>query len=147
MFVCTTVLYEYMNLLRNDVYRLFVNTHLRIKIYREFYHFIIYIANEERHIRMKLNSFMTNICSSIIIRKIYLFYLPFNVLQSLTKNISFYYHFAVLHTFHENKLIYLSFSILHFFFTQKDFSNTFSRKQTFYLCINFLQPLHRNILF
>jgi hypothetical protein len=28
-----------------DIY-LFVNTHVRIKIYREFYHCIIYIANE-----------------------------------------------------------------------------------------------------
>ena len=26
------------------------NTHLRIKIYREFYHCIVYIANKERHI-------------------------------------------------------------------------------------------------
>ena len=37
-----------MNLLRNDVYNLIVNTHVRIKIYREFYHGIIYIANEGR---------------------------------------------------------------------------------------------------
>ena len=39
--ICTSVLYEYMNLLRNDVYNLFVNTHMRIKIYQEFYHSII----------------------------------------------------------------------------------------------------------
>ena len=38
-----------MNLLRNDVYNLIVNTHVRIKIYGEFYHGIIYIANEGRH--------------------------------------------------------------------------------------------------
>ena len=44
-----TVLYEFMNLLRNDVYNLIVNTHVRIKIYGEFYHGIIYIANEGRH--------------------------------------------------------------------------------------------------
>ena len=53
MFVCTTVKYESMNLLRNDVYNLFVNTHVQIKIYREFYHGIIYIANEGRHVRIK----------------------------------------------------------------------------------------------
>ena len=55
MFVCITVLYEYMNLpnvLRNDVYNLFVNRHVRIKIYRKLYHDIIYIANEGRHVRI-----------------------------------------------------------------------------------------------
>jgi len=52
MFVCTTVLYEYMNLLRNDVYNLFVNMHVRIKIYLEFYYGIIYIANEVHHVRI-----------------------------------------------------------------------------------------------
>jgi hypothetical protein len=46
--LCTTVLYEYINSLGNDVCNLFVNTHERIKIYREFYHCIIYIANEGR---------------------------------------------------------------------------------------------------
>ena len=45
-------LYEYMNLLKNDVYNLFVNTHVRIEIYREFYHGIIYIANEGHHVRI-----------------------------------------------------------------------------------------------
>ena len=54
MFVCTTVLYEYMNLLGNDVYNLFVYTHVRIKIYQEFYHSIIYIANEGHHVRIKV---------------------------------------------------------------------------------------------
>ena len=43
MFVCTTVLYEYMNSFRNDVYDLFINTHVQIKINQEFYHGIIYI--------------------------------------------------------------------------------------------------------
>jgi hypothetical protein len=38
------VLYEYTNSLRNEVDDFFVNTHVRIKIYREFYHGIIYIA-------------------------------------------------------------------------------------------------------
>jgi hypothetical protein len=52
MFVGIKVLYEYMNLLRNDFYNLFVNMHVRIKMYREFYHSIIYIANEGRHVRI-----------------------------------------------------------------------------------------------
>jgi hypothetical protein len=46
MFVCITVLYEYMNLLRNDFYNLVVDMHVRIKIYWEFYHGINYIAKE-----------------------------------------------------------------------------------------------------
>ena len=46
MFVCITVLYEYRNSPRNDVF--IVNTHVRIKIYREFNHCIIYITNEGR---------------------------------------------------------------------------------------------------
>jgi GH25 family lysozyme M1 (1,4-beta-N-acetylmuramidase) len=52
MFVCTTVLYEYMNSVRNDVCNLFVNTHVLIKIYRDFYHCVLYIANEGRHVRI-----------------------------------------------------------------------------------------------
>lgn len=47
MVAYTTVLYEYMNSLRNDVYDLLVNKHVRIKIYRVFYHGIIYIDNED----------------------------------------------------------------------------------------------------
>jgi hypothetical protein len=53
MLVCTTLLYEFMNLHRNDVYNLFVNTHVRTKIYRGFNHGIIYIVNDGRHIRIK----------------------------------------------------------------------------------------------
>ena len=53
--ICATVLYEYTNSLRNDVSNLFVNTHVRVKIYREFYHCIIYIANEGRHVRIIYN--------------------------------------------------------------------------------------------
>jgi TRAP-type mannitol/chloroaromatic compound transport system permease small subunit len=49
MFVCTTILYEYINLL-GDIYNLFVNTHVRVKIYREFNHGIIYIDNEVRRV-------------------------------------------------------------------------------------------------
>jgi hypothetical protein len=55
MCVCSTVLYKRMNSLRNDVYNLFVNTHVWTKIYRLFYHGItlcIYIANEGRHVRI-----------------------------------------------------------------------------------------------
>ena len=52
MFVWTTILYKYMNLLRNDAYNLFVNTQVWIKIYRGFNHGIIYIANEEGHVRI-----------------------------------------------------------------------------------------------
>jgi hypothetical protein len=43
---------QYMNSFRNDVFDLFVNTHVRIKIYLEFNHGIIYIANERRHVRI-----------------------------------------------------------------------------------------------
>ena len=48
MLVCITVLYEYMDSLGNYVCNLFVNMHVRIKIYCEFYHCIIYITNEGR---------------------------------------------------------------------------------------------------
>ena len=63
MFVCTTVLYEYMNSLRNDVCNLFVNTHLRIQIYHV-YHCIIYIANEGRHVRIMNNRIKCSLCST-----------------------------------------------------------------------------------
>ena len=53
-YIYTTVLYAYINSFRNDVYDLFCNTHVQIKIYREFYHCIIYIANNEgRHVRIR----------------------------------------------------------------------------------------------
>jgi hypothetical protein len=52
MFVCTMVLYECMKSLRNYVNNLFYNTHVRITIYREFYHSIIYIAKEGRYVRI-----------------------------------------------------------------------------------------------
>jgi hypothetical protein len=52
MSVCTTVLYEYMNSLRNYVCNVFVNTYVRIEIYHEFYHCIICIANTGRHVRI-----------------------------------------------------------------------------------------------
>jgi hypothetical protein len=38
------VLYEYMKSLRNDVSNFFNNTHVRIKIYRDFYHNIVYLG-------------------------------------------------------------------------------------------------------
>ena len=37
---------------RNDLYNLFTKTHVRIKIYQEFYHGVIYIANEGRNVRI-----------------------------------------------------------------------------------------------
>lgn len=43
-----------MNLFRNDVYNLFVNTHVQFKVYREFYQGIIYIVNEGRHVRINI---------------------------------------------------------------------------------------------
>jgi hypothetical protein len=52
MFVCTMILYEYLNSPRNDVFNLFVNVHVRIKIYREFDQCMIYIPNEGRHVRI-----------------------------------------------------------------------------------------------
>ena len=44
--------YKYMKSPRNDVLHFSGNTHVRIKIYREFYHCIIYIANEGYHFRI-----------------------------------------------------------------------------------------------
>jgi len=40
-----------MNSLRND-FKNFDNTHMRIKIYREFYHSIIYKANDRCHVEI-----------------------------------------------------------------------------------------------
>jgi hypothetical protein len=65
MFVCNTVLYEYMNSMRNDVCNLFFNTHVLIKIYGNFYHCIIYIANEGRHV--KINNIYTYIWTPFLI--------------------------------------------------------------------------------
>ena len=45
MFVCTTVLYEYMKSFRNDINHLVGNVHVRI-ICHKFYHGIIYTAYE-----------------------------------------------------------------------------------------------------
>ena len=47
-YICTTVLYEYLNSLKNDAYDLFVNMQVQIKIYWRF----IYIANEGRYVRI-----------------------------------------------------------------------------------------------
>ena len=55
MFVCTTVLYEYMNSRRNNVCNLFANTHVWIKICHEIYHCIIYVVNEGSHVRIVSN--------------------------------------------------------------------------------------------
>ena len=50
--VCTAVLYELMNLLRNYVNNMFIMCMYEIEIYWEFYHSIICIANEGRHVRI-----------------------------------------------------------------------------------------------
>ena len=55
MFVCTMVLYEYMNSPRNDVCNLFLNMHVRIKIHPEFYHCLIYRANEGVMLELYIN--------------------------------------------------------------------------------------------
>jgi hypothetical protein len=52
MFVYTTVLYEYMKSLRNDVHNLLDNVHVPIKIYLKIYNDIVYITNKWRHIRI-----------------------------------------------------------------------------------------------
>jgi hypothetical protein len=57
-FLCLYAPRSCMNSLRKDVCNLFVYTHVRIKIYRELYDCIIYIANEGRHVRMA-DSFKT----------------------------------------------------------------------------------------
>ena len=62
MFVFTMVLYEYTNLPRNDINNLFVNMHVRIKIYQEFYHGIIFITYEGRHVRIIFKQFIKREC-------------------------------------------------------------------------------------
>jgi hypothetical protein len=52
MFVCTTVLYKSMKSFRNAVHNFFHNTHVQSKIYLEFNHGIVHIANEGCHIRI-----------------------------------------------------------------------------------------------
>ena len=41
MFACSTVLYEYMESLMNDILNLLDNTHVQIERYREFYYVIV----------------------------------------------------------------------------------------------------------
>ena len=52
MLASTMVIYYYMKSLGNDVNNLFDNTHVRIKIYGDFFHGIIYIDSEGRHVRI-----------------------------------------------------------------------------------------------
>jgi hypothetical protein len=52
MFACTAILYKYIKSFGNDVNNLSDNEHVRSKIYQEFYHSIVYIANERSHIRI-----------------------------------------------------------------------------------------------
>ena len=54
MFVCITVCMNariYLGIM------FIINTHVRIKIYREFYHGIIYIANGGRHVMVDFDGF------------------------------------------------------------------------------------------
>jgi hypothetical protein len=53
LLVRTTILCKYILSLSNDLHNLSDNTHVRIKIYREYFHSIVYRANEGRHIRIK----------------------------------------------------------------------------------------------
>ena len=46
---------------RNDVLNYSDNMHERIKRYREFYYCIIYIANEENHVRIKCPSMVAKV--------------------------------------------------------------------------------------
>jgi len=64
MFVCTMVLYKYPETNRNDVLNMSGDMHVRIKIYQEFYHCMIYIANEGRYVN-KYRSFYYIILSNI----------------------------------------------------------------------------------
>lgn len=50
MFVCTMVQYKYLESNWNDVLNLPGDMHVLIKIYREFYYGIIYIAYEARYV-------------------------------------------------------------------------------------------------
>lgn len=40
---------------KNDILDLCDNTHAQLRIYREFYHYIIHIANEGRHFEQIIN--------------------------------------------------------------------------------------------
>ena len=48
------VLCEYMKSLGNDVNNLSDNMYVRIKIYLEFYHSILLLANEGRHMHVRI---------------------------------------------------------------------------------------------
>ena len=65
-----------MNSHRNDVCNLLVNTYAHIKIYREFFHGIIYIANEGRHVRIWNNCIPFYLyCSKVYIYNVDLLFL------------------------------------------------------------------------
>ena len=46
------ILYKYIKSLSNDLHNLSDNTHIGIKIYGDFYHGIMHIAHEGRHIKI-----------------------------------------------------------------------------------------------
>jgi len=64
MFVC-----KYMKSHKNDILDFCDITHAQLRIYREFYHYIIYIANEGRHFRTNNKSRTLSFCQVVI--KIY----------------------------------------------------------------------------
>ena len=105
--LCTTVLYEYINSLGNDVCNLFVNTHERIKIYREFYHCIIYIANEGRHVRIKDNFLLIS-----------LWYMMFLYFRVVIRELRVYLQFWVLLQM-ENKVQHQLLVFLHYSWTMR----------------------------
>ena len=72
MSIWTTVLYKYVKSHRNDVHNLYSDMHMRSKLYLQFYHYIVYIAKEGRHIRIYIyhnyhNKWVYNIYFIIII--------------------------------------------------------------------------------
>jgi hypothetical protein len=50
------VLYYYMKSVENDVHNFPHNMHVWFKVYQEFYHYIVYIVKEGRHIIIYDNS-------------------------------------------------------------------------------------------
>ena len=58
----------WMHTITNDGNNLFDNTHVRIKIYRDFHHGIIYITNERRNVRIEYE----RICAGFYLSFVYI---------------------------------------------------------------------------
>lgn len=56
---------------RNDIHNLSTYTHVRIKIYREFYHGIIYISNEECHVRIAIIKLIFKVTDNLNFRHLF----------------------------------------------------------------------------